>query len=209
MQIFEQNNLVDIWRIRNPSLKRYTFRKNHFSGFIQRRLDYIFISNNIQEYFKKVSILPSFCSDHSPISCILESSSKIQLGKNFWKFNSSLINDEKYLTQMKQHISEVKSQFNPAFPSKAHVQWEFLKYEIRKFTIEFSKNKAKLKREKLSRLEVKLKELEQNLSNDEAKERCNAYRGEINVFFDEISNGKNIRSKCDWYEFGENLINSF
>ena len=103
---------------------------------------------------------------------------------------------------MKQHISEVKSQFNPAFPSKAHVQWEFLKYEIRKFTIEFSKNKAKLKREKLSRLEVKLKELEQNLSNDEAKERCNAY-------IDEISNGKNIRSKCDWYEFGENLINSF
>ena len=112
LHIFEQNNLVDIWRIRNPSLKRYTFRKNHFSGFIQRRLDYIFISNNIQEYFEKVSILPSFCSDHSPISCILESSSKIQLGKNFWKFNSSLINDEKYVTQIKQHISEVKSQFN-------------------------------------------------------------------------------------------------
>ena len=95
VQIFEQNNLVDIWRIRNPSLKRYTFRKNHFSGFIQRRLDYIFISNNIQEYFKKVSILPSFCGDHSPISCILESSSQIQSGKNFWKFNSALINDEK------------------------------------------------------------------------------------------------------------------
>ena len=102
MQIFEQNNLVDVWRIRNPSLKRYTFRKNHSSGFIQRRLDYIFITNNIQEYFKKVSILSSFCSDHSPISCILESFSKIQLGK---KFNSSLINDEKYVTQMKQHIS--------------------------------------------------------------------------------------------------------
>ena len=96
---------------------------------------------------------------------------------------------------MKQHKNEVKSQF--------------LKNEIRKFSIEFSKNKAKLRREKLLRLEVKLKELEQNLSNDEAKERCNAYRGEINVFFDEISNGKNIRSKCDWYEFGENLINSF
>ena len=117
---FEQNNLVDIWRIRNPSLKRYTLRKHHFSGFIQLRLDYIFISNNIQEYFKKVSILPSFCSDHSPISCILESFSKIQLGKNFWKFNSSLINDEKYVTQIKQHISEVKSHFNPAFENKAH-----------------------------------------------------------------------------------------
>ena len=69
---------------------------------------------------------------------------------------------------MKQHISEVKGQFNPAFGNKAHVQCEFLKYKIRTFTIEFSKNKAKLKREKLARLEVKLKELKQNLSNDEA-----------------------------------------
>ena len=107
---------------------------------------------------------------------------------------------------MKQHISEVKSQFNPAFGNKAHVQWEFLKYEIRKFTIEFSKNKAKLKREKLSRLQVKLTELEQNLSNDEEKEQYNAYRGEINILdfiYNEISNGIKIRSKCDWYEFGE------
>ena len=92
--------------------------KNHFTGFIQSRLDYIFISNNIQyciSKMEKVRILASFCSHHSPISCILESFSKIQLGKNFWRFSSSLINVEKYVTQMKQHISEFKSQFNPAF----------------------------------------------------------------------------------------------
>ena len=35
LQIFEQNNLVDIWRIPNSSLKGYTFTKNRFSGFIQ------------------------------------------------------------------------------------------------------------------------------------------------------------------------------
>ena len=70
---------------------------------------------------------------------------------------------------MKQHISEVKSQFNSAIGSKVYIQWGFLKYEIRILSKEFSKNKAKLWREKLSRLEVKLKELEQNLSNDEQK----------------------------------------
>ena len=45
--------------------------------------------------------------------------------------------------------------------------------------------------------------MEQNFSNDEAKEQYNAYRGEINEIYDEISNGIKIRSKCDWYEFGE------
>ena len=44
--------------------------------------------------------------------------------------------------------------------------------------------------------------LEQNLSNDEAKEQHNVYRGEINEIYNEISNGVKIRSKCDWYEFG-------
>ena len=98
----------------------------------------------------------------------------MQLGKNFWKFNSSLINDEKYVTQMKQHINEVKCQFNSAFgKKKAHLQWEFSKCEVWKFSIEFSK----LKREKLSCLEAKLKELEQNLRDDEAKEQYNACRG--------------------------------
>ena len=108
-----------------------------------------------------------------------------------------------YLTQIKQYISEVKSQFNPAFGNKADVQWEFLKYEIRKFTIEFLKNITKLKCQKSSCLEVKLKDLEQNLSNDKAKEQYNAYKGKINGICDEVSNSIQIRSKCDWYEFGE------
>ena len=75
--------------------------------------------------------------------------------------------------------------------------------EIRKFSVEFSKNKAKLRREKLSRLEVKLKDLEEILNHDEAKEQHNPYRGEINKTYDEISSGIKIRSKCDWYEFDE------
>ena len=63
----------------------------------------------------------------------------------------------KYVTQMKQHINKIKNQFNPALENKFHVQWEFLKYEIWKFSIEFSKNKAKLRHEKSSLLKVKLK----------------------------------------------------
>ena len=43
------------------------------------------------------------------------------------------------------------------------------------FAVEFSENKSKLRREKLSHLEGKVKELEQDLSNDEAKKQYNAY----------------------------------
>ena len=113
LQLTGKHDLVDIWRIRNPNSNRFTFRQNHFSGFIQRRLDYVFISNSLQESFYNIDILPSFCSDHSPIyfshkslSCFL----------NFWKFNCSLTFDDNYITQMKEHIQIIKNENNLSFP---------------------------------------------------------------------------------------------
>ena len=53
--------------IRNPKAKQYTFRQQHVSGFLQRRLDYFFISNNIQEFILDIDIIPAISSDHSPI----------------------------------------------------------------------------------------------------------------------------------------------
>ena len=38
----------------------------------------------------------------------------------------------------------------------------------------------------MKNLEVKLKDAEQNLGNDEAKKQDNAYRGEINEMYDEM-----------------------
>ena len=67
LHITEKYDLTDIWRVRNPSTKGFTFRKNHFSGFIQRRLDYIFICNSVQESVQNIDVLPSFCKDHSSL----------------------------------------------------------------------------------------------------------------------------------------------
>ena len=58
---------------------------------------------------------------------------------------------------MKEHAQNVKHQFDPIFKEKPQAQWEFLKYEIRKFSIAFSKKKSKEKRENLECLEGKLR----------------------------------------------------
>ena len=104
---------------------------------------------------------------------------------------------------MKEYIQNVKHQFDPIFKEKPQDQWKFLNYEIWKFSITFSKKKAKEKRENLARLEGKLKELEQNLNCDENLEQYGIYKNELNDIYNDISNGIKIRSKCDWYEFGE------
>ena len=93
----------------------------------------------------------------------------MSMGKNFWKFNSSLVQDETFVLKLKEYIKHVKTSFHSNFKNNEHFKRKFLKYEIRKFTIDYSQNKAKLKREKVSFLEKKLKDLEQNLNNEETK----------------------------------------
>ena len=53
IQIKESLNLFDIWRIWNPKTKRLTSPQHHATGFIKRRFDYLFISNQLQDTIKK------------------------------------------------------------------------------------------------------------------------------------------------------------
>ena len=58
-------DLVDIWRIRNPETKLFTWRQK--KPLIQRRLDYWLISDVCQEDIEKPDIISSINSDHSAI----------------------------------------------------------------------------------------------------------------------------------------------
>ena len=69
INLLEKLDVGDIFRIRNPIKKRFTFRrKTRNNTVIHRRLDYIFLSNSLQEYANKIEVLPSMLSDHSSFS---------------------------------------------------------------------------------------------------------------------------------------------
>ena len=82
--------------------------------------------------------------------------------------------DKAFLLKLKKYIKHVKTSFHPNFENNEHFKSEFLKSEIRKFAIGYSKNEAKLKREKVSFLENKLENSEQNL-NSFKEELINMY----------------------------------
>ena len=67
LELKEEKDLCDIWGIRNPTKKLYTFRQNHSSGIINCRLDYIFISNKLPEFSNDTDIIPAFKTDHSSV----------------------------------------------------------------------------------------------------------------------------------------------
>ena len=126
MELKDKFDLCDIWRIKHPKTKTYTFRQKHFSGFIQRRLDYIFVSQNLQERTRNVDIL----SDHSPVFCSLANSTEFRKGPGIWKFNNSLIFDRNFVKEMKCFIHDSKKRFVTDEVFDEQSQWEILKYEI-------------------------------------------------------------------------------
>ena len=202
IQIKEKFDLCDIWRIRNPKIKRFTFRQQHISGFIQRRLDYFFLSNLLQESVNKTDILAAFSTDHSPLLFSLKLRTDENRGKGLWKFNNSLSMNSDFQTKMKFHIKSTLETLEIEGIRDPQVRWEFLKYEIRKFSIEFSKLQAQNTKKEKMFLENKLKKLENNTNCMENLEYIDC-RNKLDKIYEQKINGIRIRSKCDWYEHGE------
>ena len=65
LAMMQENDLCDIYRIRNPDEKCFTWRSRN--PFLQRRLDYFFISDFLQDLVETADILPSVQSDHSTL----------------------------------------------------------------------------------------------------------------------------------------------
>ena len=110
--LIEEYDLCSIWRIRNSLEKSFTFRPNHSSSIINRRLDHIFIPNKLQESSNKAIMLPAFKTDHSPVSVIISNCNEIKPGPGLWKFNKSLISDESFTEKITNFIENLKEDLN-------------------------------------------------------------------------------------------------
>ena len=81
-----------------------------------------------------------------------------------------------------------------------HLRWEFLKYEIRKFTMNFSKNLVKKKNKGRNFLEKELNRLEKNLTNFQTNQYYLECKQKLQNIYTKKANGIRIRSKCNWYK---------
>ena len=198
MKILDKLDAHDIFRIRYPTLKRFTFFRKRPA--IQRRLDYIFTANSIQEFVDSVKILPSFMSDHSPVFIKINMNSKVERGKYGWKFNNSLLLDKDFPEKMKQHLKSLNNDLKKF--ENPHLKWEFMKYEARKFSIAFSKqNHSEDTRLKLHHEKI----ISQYVSSENRP--TDAEYAESKLFLEDFIDKKNkgaiLRSKCILHEQNE------
>ena len=153
-------DLVDIWRIRNPETKRFTWRQKR--PLTQRRLDFWLISDACQEDIERTDIISSINSDHSAIVLHFNNISKQKHGpsRSFWKFNASLAEDDNFITLINESMPVWLDEFNTITDKR--LLWDLIKYRIRQVSMEYGKEKARKKREKVTDIEASLKTCEEN-----------------------------------------------
>ena len=205
-EILEEFDLVDVWRIRNPNIKRYTWRQR--TPQISSRLDIWFISRSLCDSVDDTDIIPAIKSDHSPILLSVKTN-KNYTGKGLWKVNNSFLEEENYVLGITRLISEIKNDNN--FTADHVGYWEYLKYKIRLFSLEYGRNKAKEKRDVEKEAETELKRVEEDLDKgalnqqekDDLETKRANLRAKLNALDDYKLEGIILRSKCQWYEKGE------
>ena len=168
---------------------------------------------------KETEILLGYRSDHSFIALDLEFK-KVEKYKNFWKFNSSLLKDDKCTKQIKETINKVKIQYAAHVYNIDEIEkipneelqltisdnlfLDVLLMEIRSTIICFAINKKKNDKDEEIDLEKDIQKLENkcNKTLDDIQS-LNYKKNELQEMRKEKIEGMLIRSKARYAAQGE------
>ena len=132
-------DLVDIWRVKNPSAKRYTWSQK--SPMILFCLDYLLIWNNLQDLMTTTDIIPTIKTDHAAISIEFSISEKHIKGPGHWKMNCSLLDDEDYVRGLTAKIPIWLIEGQNELTDSRSI-WDWTKYKIGAHAVQHLKRKA-------------------------------------------------------------------
>ena len=204
-EILSDYNIQDIWRVKNPDRRRFTWHR----GETHSRLDYWFISNTLQDHIEKVDIIPALKTDHSAVMTHFKSFESQEKGKGHWRLNTTFIEEASYIQGIIEHKEEWLSEVNTTTDPREI--WEYMKYKIRQYSMSYGKQRAKDRRERENKLEESLKTLEEKCDELEPgteeyiqiNNKIEEVRGELKEIDDYKVQGLILRSRCQWHEKGE------
>ena len=197
----ETYDLIDAIRFQHPDEKIFT--RIQRSPPILTRIDHWLISSQLANYLQSTNAHPGIKSDHSIISLHL-CSSHTQHGRGFWKFNSTLLRDIDYVKSISEKISMLKE--NTVDMDNKCLRWDYIKTELRGYTLQYSSRKNKEKKEFKLKIERDLYEIQAQLNNNASMVNMEKYyflKEELEKIEEIETRGAILRSKVKWSEAGE------
>ena len=203
--IIDEFDLVDIWRSKHPSSKKYTWHSSSKPP-IFCRLDYFLISDNLINNVISCEQGTSYRSDHSPV-ILNVNLTNIDRGPGYFKLNNSFILDNEYQEGIRKSITETTTFNENANPNTL---WELIKGSIRNETIKYGTKKKKENNNQEIKLKQDIENIENNINNtlcninlDDLKQELDIKKTELNELIDHKMEGHILRAKAQIIEEGE------
>ena len=218
-KMMANKELVDIFRIRNPELRRYTWRVGR-PAVKQARLDMFLISKCFEGYVESTDVCPGYRSDHSMVKLNIDISKQVK-GRGLFKFNASLLNDQNYAQLVKNVIKDVALEYAVPVYNEHYVRdhftsiepmissrffFEVLMLTIRRETISFGIRQKKEDQKEVKQLECSISELESKLSvtgSEDIRDQLDATKKQLEQLREEKLKGSIVRSRAVWRENAE------
>ena len=207
MTMMKEFDLVDVYREKNPTNKSYTYESKALK--LRSRIDFFLIPQHQISWVEQIETVVSNAPDHKAVKLKLNGSNN-KRGPGLWKFNNSLLDDEDYVTLIRENYSPISEKYSGQEDKR--LKWELVKMELRGLTIPYAINKAKNIRRKERDLQKRLDDLDQSISSgsgaDSHRENGleaehNQLKQELCLIYENRGKGSIVRSKTRWIEQGE------
>ena len=197
----EAHDLIDAIRYSNQDKKIFT--RVQRTPPVLSRIDHWIISTHLINYLQTATAFPGIKSDHSIIFIHL-THSLVKRGRGFWKFNSLLLQDLEYVNTVSNFINNLKEETQ--YMIDKQLRWDYIKAEIRGFTLQYSSKKNKAKKEFKLKLEKDLYDVENDIHSCMTPSKVDIYKfikEELEKIEELETKGAILRSKIRWAEAGE------
>ena len=201
-------DLVDAWRVSNPDVLRYTWRRR--KPEIHCRLDFFLVSQSLMCDVTHTDISAGFKTDHSMVTIQVALHTNPR-GPGFWKLNTSFLSETEYINQIRTTIEGVNDEYQNDKSVSASLLWEMIKLKVREQTLRYAKTKkTKMLREE-EELEKKINILQRQIDSvcNNANEKLainiqlERKTKELEKIIEFRTKGAILRAKCRWYNEGE------
>ena len=103
------------------------------------------ITNNLCDFVTDTNIIPAIKTDHAAIILTLGGIGEVR-GPGMWKMNVSILDDEQYLDSLRVNFPKWKAQGEKDL-SDTRLAWNWIKYNIRKHAIDYSREKGRQRKD--------------------------------------------------------------
>lgn len=153
-------DLLDIWRVKHPNVRQYTWVKVNNNRITAARLDRMYVSKQLSSQIIDCSITLVGFTDHNLVSIAI-SHSQSSNRSSFWHFNIRLLQDKEFCRYFEifwQQWKMKKSSFE-----NLRQWWDIGKVNIKRFCLQYTANSTNVLRETIESVENEISSIEAEL----------------------------------------------